>query len=90
MSTRHCPEPPPWWTAADQAELEVLVWHLVEGLTEHKVKCPRCRAELETGWPCPLVGEAIDAVLDWRRRRDLLSRAQYLRRLADRGLAVAA
>lgn len=64
------------WTAADQAELDVLVWELVRAAWAHR-ECARCR-ELNT-W-CPPLAEAAGAVLDWRRGRRLLSRAEALRR----------
>jgi hypothetical protein len=68
-----------WWTDADRAELAVLIWELVTRVPEHKTRCARCQAEKATGFPCPAVTEAIEAVLDWRRGRQLLSRAEWLR-----------
>jgi hypothetical protein len=78
------------WTAADQAELDCLIWELVDRLPEHRERCARCRAQKEAGFPCPHVGAAIDAVLDWRRRRALLSRAESLRLQRNRELERAA
>jgi hypothetical protein len=49
---------------------------------EHYATCEDCA--LVARRPCPSVGAAIDELLDWRRRRALLSRAEYLRRLQDR------
>jgi hypothetical protein len=72
-----------WWTPADQAELDVLIWELVERVPEHRERCRRCLVEKETGFPCTAVTEAIEAVLEWRRARWLLSKAQYLRRLEE-------
>jgi hypothetical protein len=68
------------WTAADAAELDVLIWALVEGVPEHRARCKRCEAQTRTGFSCPAVGEAIEAVLGWVAARRLLSRAEYLRR----------
>ena len=68
------------WTEADAAELDALAWELVTLVPEHRARCPRCQAQERTGFPCPHVGEAIEAVLDWQRRRRLLSRADWLRR----------
>ena len=64
-------KPPPWWTQADAAETDVLLNELVAGYFEHRSWCREHR--------CPHVGDAIDVLLDWRRRRRLLSRARYLR-----------
>jgi hypothetical protein len=36
------------WTAADQAELDVLVWTLVDAYFEHRGRCEACDPE-----PCP-------------------------------------
>jgi hypothetical protein len=66
-----------YWTAADQAELEVGIWELVSVLDDHRPRCDACAA----GWPpCPVVGKAIDALLEWRERRALVSKAEALRR----------
>jgi hypothetical protein len=64
------------WTAADDAELDALLWALVEGYFEHR---ERCRACLEAVEPCPSLRRAIAEVLAWRQARVLLSRAQALR-----------
>jgi hypothetical protein len=65
-----------WWTAADAAELDVLVYELVSRYFEHRPLCASCAAGDP---PCPHVREAIEAVVDWREARALLSRAEYLR-----------
>jgi hypothetical protein len=70
---------PPWWTDADRAELDALVAELVHQVLEHRTGCPACELERRDGWPCPAVSTAIEAVLEWRFRRGLLSRAQWLR-----------
>jgi hypothetical protein len=59
------------WTEADQAELDVLVWALVDGWDKHRRSC-----QLE---PCPHLREAIREVVDWREARILLTRAETLR-----------
>jgi hypothetical protein len=68
---------PAWWTAADAAELDVLVFELVEAAWPHR-ECARCR---ELGTWCPPMVEAAETVLTWRRGRNLLSRAEFLRGL---------
>jgi hypothetical protein len=62
-------------TAADLAELDVLVWELAKGYHEHRPRCAACAGPL----PCPHVGRAIQEVLDWLDARILLTRAQWLR-----------
>jgi hypothetical protein len=42
----------------------------------HGATCKRCR-------PCPVLQRAVAVVLDWRQARDLLSRAEALRREQD-------
>jgi hypothetical protein len=68
--------PPPWWTDADQAELDCLLWELVDGVEAHRPQCASCAAGFP---PCPHVQRAIAVVLEWRHRRGLLSRARWLR-----------
>jgi hypothetical protein len=74
VSRRH-----PWWTAADEAELDS-IHALVKAAWAHR-DCARCRA-LNT-W-CEPVREAAEEALDWRRARALLSRAEFLRAMNDR------
>jgi hypothetical protein len=62
--------PAPWWTEADQAELDVAIWNVVDaGLAN-----PACRDEV------------ISLLCDWYERRMLMSKAEWLRRrhLRDR------
>ena len=55
-----------WWTEADQAELEVALWELVYRLSFTEDLTTRHRM--------------IEVFLDWREKRDLLSKAEHLRR----------
>jgi hypothetical protein len=67
---------PPYWTAADDAELMVLVQELVDGIYEHNERCSICsRGE---AW-CAHVREAFDVVLDWIERRRAASFAPVMR-----------
>ena len=66
---------PAWWSVADAAEQDLLIHELVDGYYEHVGPCD--------DRPCRHVGEAIQAVLDWRRGRQLRSRAAYLRAEQD-------
>jgi hypothetical protein len=67
---------PTWWTEADQAELDLLCWALVDALFEHRPGCDTC----QTGYPsCLTVRAAIQPVIDWRQGRMLVSRAEHLR-----------
>ena len=59
------------WTDADQAELDVLLWALVDGWDKHR---RTCRLD-----PCPHLHDAIHEVVDWRQARMFLSEAQALR-----------
>jgi hypothetical protein len=82
-----------FWTAADQAELDVLVHALVAGYFEHRGKCRACRpdacadvhdaATCPRCNPCPHVGAAITAVVEWREARVLRSRAEALREIRE-------
>jgi hypothetical protein len=71
---------PAWWSAADQAELDVLILELVDGVADHRERCRVCSA----GGPwCAGLREAFDVVLEWRRRRRLYSLATWLRARQD-------
>jgi hypothetical protein len=68
----------PWWTAADDAELDVLVSELVRRARQHRDHCSVCSA----GGPwCPGMVEALEIVIEWRDGRILRSKANYLREL---------
>jgi hypothetical protein len=66
----------PYWSEADQSELDVLVFELVKAVHAHREGCSICR----TGgpWCVPLV-DGLEAVLDWREGRVLRSKAAWLR-----------
>jgi hypothetical protein len=65
-----------FWTDADGAELDVLVFALVNGVFDHRELCALCRANEA---PCPHVQKAIAVVVEWRDARALLSKAEALR-----------
>jgi hypothetical protein len=70
----------PWWTPADQAELDLLAFEFVRAARVHRLECLICLA----GGPwCPRLAEAFAAVLEWRDGRELRSRAAWLRKLVD-------
>jgi hypothetical protein len=68
--------PPPWWTQADQSELDLLAHEFVKAIEAHRQGCSVCSA----GGPwCKPLCEAGDGILDWRHGRELRSRAVWLR-----------
>lgn len=72
----------PWWTEADQAELDCLLHELVVGIFTHRERCARCiahRNREQGSLPCPHVGKAIAVVVDWHQARDLRSYARWVR-----------
>lgn len=66
-----------WWTEADAAELDVLVHELVRVAMIHRERCSVCRGHGVLY--CADMGEAIEAVLEWRDARILRSKAAWLR-----------
>jgi hypothetical protein len=64
-----------WWTPADSAELDCLIYELVRSYFEHRERCEACQSHS----PCPALATAITVVAEWRQMRELLSRAEYLR-----------
>jgi hypothetical protein len=66
----------PWWTEADDAELDVLVRELVSVAGQHVNHCSVCS---EGGPWCPGMVEAFEVVVDWRDGRILRSKAAWLR-----------
>ncbi len=77
----------PWWTASDQAELDVLVACLVKGVEWHLGRCPVAEARRLEGLPhwCPHLSAAVLEVVEWRDLRERHSRAVWLRRLEAAG-----
>lgn len=65
----------PWWTDADQAELDIIAHDLVTATRAHSDHCQVCRA----GGACQPLRDAYDAVAEWKRRRNLLSKATFYR-----------
>ena len=66
----------PYWTEADQAEHDLLVYELIKVAHAHRVGCTICK----TGGPwCAPLGEALEAVVEWRQGRILRSKAAWLR-----------
>lgn len=63
------------WTAADEAELALVLDELVRGWFTHRDGCKQR--------PCPHLSEAVADMLDWRRRRVLMTRAAHLRARQD-------
>jgi hypothetical protein len=71
----------PWWTRADEAELDVRVHELVVSALAHReAGCEPCASGYP---PCPFVGALIAEVVAWRDHRILRSRAAWLRARQD-------
>ena len=66
----------PWWTLADQAELDQRTHALVGEVFDHRAGCEVCASGYP---PCPFVREAIEAVVNWRDASVLQSKALWLR-----------
>jgi len=69
---------PPYWSEADAAELDVLIYALVRSVLRHRDACAAC-AVAGSGTYCNKVDQAIGEVLGWQRFRALLSKAEWLR-----------
>ncbi len=65
----------PWWTVADDAELDVLFDEFVGIYFRHRERCESCGS----GPWCEPMQDAFQIVLDWQRRRRLRSKAEWLR-----------
>lgn len=69
----------PFWTEADDAELDVLVAELVR-IYPHPQTCETCVIQ---GYPCEpfrkALHTALEAIIGWRNTRILQARAAYLR-----------
>jgi hypothetical protein len=64
-----------YWTALDQAELDVIIWELVSSYRKHREHCSGCGG-LRT---CAGMAEAVHAVEEWIFRRKLVSKMEALR-----------
>jgi hypothetical protein len=70
----------PWWTPADQAELDLLVFEFVHAAFRHREACSVCL----TGGPwCLPLRDAWDGLIGWRDGRVLRSKAGWLRARED-------
>lgn len=70
------PKTPWYWTRADDAELDLLLWQLVNDYFNHRDTCYNCA----TGYDrCDQVTEAVSEVVEWRDARALLSKAKAFR-----------
>jgi len=65
-----------YWTAADAAELDVLIFEFVRVRELHVPACAVCR---EHGPWCARLLASLEAVLEWREGRLLRSKAAWLR-----------
>ena len=65
-----------YWTAADAAELDVLIFEFVRVHALHVPACETCR---QGGPWCARLLASFEAILEWRQARELRSKAQYLR-----------
>ena len=69
----------PWWTEADDAELDLLVHEFVRVVDIHRERCSICSANGHCGPWCAPLREALEGVVEWRAGRILRSKAQWLR-----------
>ncbi len=78
----------PWWTQADQAELDALWWEWCIGQAEHRDRCTACleHERVYGGQWCASLQAALQVVLDFRESRIRVSKAQWLRLTNDVGL----
>ena len=65
-----------YWTAADAAELDVLILEFVRVHALHVPACEECR---QGGLWCKRLRDSFDAVVEWREGRELRSKATWLR-----------
>ena len=66
----------PWWTEADEAELDLLVTEFVRAVFAHRRGCSVCAA----GGPwCDVLRDAFEGLLEWRAGRILRSKGAWLR-----------
>jgi hypothetical protein len=85
------PTDAPWWTSADTAELDVLIYEFVRLVWEHRRES--CAVCLAGSWCKTYRAEtkrALDEILDWIQARSLRSRAEWLRAREPEAEAVAA
>lgn len=67
------------WTAADAAELDLLIFEFVHALRVHQERCSIC----SSGPSCSPIREAYEAVVYGRKRLELCSLAARLRAHED-------
>ncbi len=71
---------PPWWTAADQAELDLLLTEFLFAVESHDGWCGQCR-DPDAVTRCDQFGEVVMAVCGYVELRSLTSYAQGMRQM---------
>ncbi len=73
----------PWWTAADQAEIDLLWTEFLFALDSHEARCGQCRDQLAGVDPsrCDEFGDTIMAIVEYREMRSLASYAVGMRQM---------
>lgn len=70
----------PWWTPPDTAELDERVWAMVNAVYDHSEEgCEICTRRAETGIGCSSVQQTIEAVVEFRDRRETTNRLRWIR-----------
>jgi hypothetical protein len=69
------PPPPEWWSEADEAEWQLLLYEFVGAAWAHRT-CTACQQQ--QGW-CEPLAECWAGLLEWREGRTLRAKATWLR-----------
>jgi hypothetical protein len=73
-----------YWTALDQAELDVIIWELVSRTWEHRKSCHICSGfDPEGHKSCAAFDKAVEAMSEWIFKRKLVSKMEALRKLEE-------
>lgn len=79
----------PWWTSVDTAELAERTNEMVDALFDHReAGCAVCENRNETAIECTFVRSTIEAVVEWRDRRERSNRLRMVR-IAEQKIAAA-
>lgn len=65
-----------WWTEADEAEIDLVAYELVDAMKTHEENCPECQA---AGYGCTVIRDLLELAVRWRDKRLLETKAETIR-----------
>jgi len=65
-----------WWTEADEAEIDLVAYELVDAMKTHEENCLECQVQ---GYGCAVIRDLLELTIRWRDKRLLETKAETIR-----------